>query len=226
MLALWTTRSDGDLRDLGRGTPLPEAVPPGLVLERLSQVHGAEVVVVGAGATPGAGGAGGAGGTGAPTAEGDALVATGDDRVLAVFTADCAAVALGSADGTYGAVHAGWRGLEAGVVEKAVERVRSLSHAEVVAGLGPCIGPCCYAFGGPALDILAGRYGAVVRSTTARGECALDLPEAVRRALAAAGVPLVVDEARCTACSGDAWSYRARRDEARQALLVWRDPPG
>ncbi|HXW31865.1 MAG TPA: polyphenol oxidase family protein [Acidimicrobiales bacterium] len=219
MLALWTTRSDGDLRDLGRGTPLPAAVPPGLVLERLSQMHGAEVVVVGAG------GAGGAGSTDSPAAEGDALVATGAERVLAVFTADCAAVALGSADGTYGAVHAGWRGLEAGVVEKAVERVRSLSDAEVVAGLGPCIGPCCYAFGGPALDILAGRYGEGVRSTTGRGERALDLPEAVRRALAAAGVPLVVDEARCTACSGDAWSYRARRDEARQALLVWRDTP-
>ena len=223
MLALWTTRSDGDLRDLGRGTPLPAAVPPGLVLARLSQVHGAEVVVIGAGATPDASGAGG---TGAPAAEGDALVATGAERVLAVFTADCAAVALGSADGTYAAVHAGWRGLEAGVVEKAVERVRSLCDAEVVAGLGPCIGPCCYAFGGPALDILAARYGAGVRSTTGRGERALDLPEAVRRALAAAGARLVVEEARCTACSGDAWSYRARRDEARQALLVWRDSPG
>ena len=224
MSALWTTRSDGDLRDLGRSVPLPAAVPAGLVLERLRQVHGSDVVLIDDEAGVGAGV--GAGRAGQRAAEGDALVGTRRDRVVAVFTADCAAVALASADGAYGAVHAGWRGLLAGVVETAVERVRSLGDCLVVAGLGPCIGPCCYGFAGPALDALADRYGSGVRATTSRGESALDLAGAVRQALAGAGVALVVDEARCTGCTADAWSYRVRHDEARQALLVWRERGG
>lgn len=158
--------------------------------------------------------------------DGDALVGRGDDHVLAVLVADCAALALGAQDGAHAAVHAGWRGLCSGVVEKAVSAVGALAGGgEVVAGLGPCIGPCCYEFAGPALDELVGRYGEAVRGTTAWGSPALNVPEAVRRALAGTGARLVVDEAWCTGCApGDAWSFRRRQDRARQGMLVWRAP--
>ena len=142
-----------------------------------------------------------------------------------VRVADCAAVALGSPEGVFGAVHAGWRGLLDGVVERAADAVRSLGASDVVAGLGPCIGPCCYAFAGPPLETLSARYGAAVRGRTRRGEEALDLGAAVRGALQAAGVSLVHDGSRCTGCEADTWSHRVRGDAERQALAVWRTEP-
>jgi copper oxidase (laccase) domain-containing protein len=149
------------------------------------------------------------------------MVATGAGRCLAVLTADCASVALGTPEGYYGAVHAGWRGLEAGVVEEAVEVLYDLGGSQVMAGIGPCIHPCCYEFSSDDLEVLAARYGETVRSTTRDSRRALDLPAAVRGALEVAGATLVVDSDICTGCTPGWFSHRARGDLARQALLVW-----
>ncbi|HVF32704.1 MAG TPA: laccase domain-containing protein, partial [Acidimicrobiales bacterium] len=97
----------------------------------------------------------------------------------------------------------------------------------VEAALGPCIHPSCYEFSPVDLDVVAGRLGDSVRSVTARGTPALDLPGAVRQALADAGVDLVEDAGVCTACDVDEhgalrwFSHRARCDEERQALIQW-----
>ena len=210
-MAWWTTRADGDLRAVGPGQTVPAALPTHARLRRLRQVHGAEVVVVGDGVADTE-----------MALPGDALVSKGSGDVLAVLTADCAAVALASPDGVQAAVHVGWRGLLAGVVEQAVSTMTALGADDVEAGLGPCIGPCCYEFAGPALDDIARRYGPAVRGRTRTGAPALDLGVAVRAALSGTGARLVVDDARCTGCSADAWSFRVRGDEARQALFVWR----
>lgn len=217
VVAWWTGRAQGDLRRLAMGTPPPGGLPAGLVVRRLRQEHGARVVVAQASAP------------GAPHPEeppaGDALVAGGGGQALAVLTADCAALALGSPQGFCGVVHAGWRGLVAGVIENAVAALRGLGGDVVVAGIGPCIGPCCYAFDAPALDALCARYGEAVRARTSTGEVALDLAAAARAALDGAGARLVFDGSRCTGCQADAWSHRVRADQARQALLVWAEPP-
>src|SRR5674476_1670642 len=55
-----------------------------------------------------------------------------------------AAIALASAEGVCSAVHAGWRGLAAGVVEAAVTAMRDLGASDVTASLGPCIHAPCY----------------------------------------------------------------------------------
>jgi copper oxidase (laccase) domain-containing protein len=155
--------------------------------------------------------------------EGDAVVTEGRDRLLAVLVADCAPVAMGSAEGVYGAVHAGWRGVVAGVVGEAARAMRALGAGGVVAGLGPCIGPCCYEFSEAGLDDLRTVCGVDVGARTTWGTPSLDLRAAVRAGLARAGVDLVVDVDACTACAPGYFSHRARRDEARQALFVWRD---
>lgn len=215
-MAWWTTRAHGDLKKLGAGTPAPPGVPSGMVLRRLHQVHGDTVVLA-----DDDGGVPGGSAPGFP--DGDALVGRGAGHVLAVVTADCAAVALGSEDGAHGVVHAGWRGLHGGVIEKAVAALSRLGTSPVVAGLGPCIGPCCYEFTGPVPEELARRYGDAVRATTAWGTPALDLAAAVRGALRSAGAWLVVDDSRCTGCTAETfWSHRRRGDRARQALFVWR----
>ena len=221
VLAVWTNRSAGDQRTLGTAQGVPEAVPPGLAVRRVNQLHGADVVVD----TPVSGSSceSGPARAGARWPGADAIVSHDEGSCLAILTADCAAVALGSAEGVFGAVHVGWRGLVAGVVENAVGAMADLGASDVSAGLGPCIHPCCYRFEAPELDLLAGRYGQDVRTVTAREEPALDLPLAVRRALTLAGARVTVDIDRCTACGDDTFSYRARQDEQRQALLVWLD---
>jgi YfiH family protein len=181
-----------------------------MTVHRLRQVHGADVVVVD-------------GPPDGPPPAADAVIGVGRGSCLVVLTADCAPVALGSPEGIHGAVHVGWRGLEAGVIARAVEAMAGLGASEVVAGLGPTIHPCCYRFSAEDLDAVAAVVGDEVRGATTDGEPALDLPAGVRSRLARAGVRLVVDVDRCTACGPDAFSYRAHRDEARQAVFVWNE---
>jgi hypothetical protein len=141
---------------------------------------------------------------------------------LTVFTADCAPIALASPEGLFGAVHAGWRGLTTGVVGSAAQAMRALGASRIEAALGPCIHPECYEFSPADLDRAAVRFGSTVRGVTTTGRPALDLPEAVRVSLRAADVELVADEDICTACSPEHFSYRARGERQRMALVVWR----
>jgi copper oxidase (laccase) domain-containing protein len=149
-------------------------------------------------------------------------VAADDPFALVVLTADCAPVALGSPEGLHGAVHVGWRGLRAGVIGRAVGVMRALGATTVVAGLGPCIGPCCYEFAPGPLDMLSHELGDEVGSRCTWGSPSLDLPAAARSGLDRAGVEVVVAVDACTACTPGYFSHRARRDVARQAMIVWR----
>ena len=213
----WTARRHGDARRQREGPPHPDDVADRPV-HWLHQVHGDRVVVVG------------------PTwstallhvEEGDALVTTRSDVALGVLTADCAPVALASPEGVVAAAHAGWVGLERGILERTVEVMRALGASQVRAALGPCIHAECYQFGPAELERMARQFGESVRGITMRGAPALDLPAAVSVALGRAGVDLVHDEGECTACTSDPesghryFSHRARGDVERQAMVAWR----
>ncbi len=218
-----TGRAEGDLGSMverGPDGPGPEVEERrraivDLPWTWLRQVHGREVVDV---SQPG----GGAGATA------DAAVTDQPGVALAVVTADCAPIALSSPEGVIGVAHAGWRGLAEGVIEATVSAMRDKGASRVEAWLGPCIHPGCYEFSPGDLDEVAARLGPHVRSVTSTGAPALDLPGAVRAELEGVGADLVVDSSSCTACArgrdGDpSWfSYRARGDESRQALVIWR----
>ena len=175
----------------------------------LRQVHGCEVAIV---SVPGehAG------------AEADAAVANIDDAVLAVQSADCAPVAFWSPQGPFGIAHAGWRGIEAGVIESTVEALRSLGADDIVAVLGPCIHPDGYEFGEGDLDRIVDKYGPSVRARTRDGQRALDVPEAVALAVAGSDAQMDHDVAMCTAGYSRFFSHRARRETGRQVLSIVR----
>ncbi|HLM95122.1 MAG TPA: polyphenol oxidase family protein [Acidimicrobiales bacterium] len=222
--ALWTGAGDGDMRFIGEG-PAPAPVPDTLAVRRPHQAHGSRVLVVDSpghevpdGALPWAWGPRHS----AP--EGDAVVASGSGFALAVLTADCAAVALGSPEGVHGAVHVGWRGLGAGILPGAIDTMRRLGASTVVAGMGPCIGPCCYEFSAEDLGALRASCGAEVEGTTTWGVPSLDLPAAVRGQLSRSGVSTLTAVDSCTMCTSGYFSHRGRGDEARQGLFVWRLP--
>jgi copper oxidase (laccase) domain-containing protein len=150
--------------------------------------------------------------------DGDAIVTATPGLPIAVRVADCAPVAL-VADGVVGVVHAGWRGIVAGVLPAAMDAMRSLGAGDITAVLGPCIHAECYEFGVDELDRIAAQLGDGVRGTTSWGAPALDVPAAI-----CAQVPGIEDRSVCTACSTAHWSHRARGDAERQAVVAWLEP--
>ena len=164
-----------------------------------TQVHGAHVL-----APRGPGLAG----------TGDALVARSADVVLAVGAADCLPVlAWDRAGHAVAAVHAGWRGLVAGVLPQAIS---ALGHLGVPASrlsvaLGARIGPCCFTVGPDVAARFDPRH--VQRDG---GRVTVDLAAAARDQLHATGVEpaRVRDLGSCTACDRDTW-FSHRRDAGR-----------
>ncbi|MCW3001440.1 MAG: laccase protein [Conexibacter sp.] len=144
-------------------------------------------------------------------------VATAARGVAAlVLTADCLPVAL-AGGGAVAMVHAGWRGLAAGVLEEGVAAVRELSaDGAIHAAIGPGAGACCYDVG----DDVAARFPAWAHGADRR----IDLKAVAATRLRAAGVAEVVDVGRCTMCEPDVFfSHRAAGGlTGRQGGLVWR----
>lgn len=173
----------------------------------LTQVHGSRVVEVDA---PGA----------AVGASADAVVTALPGVALSVITADCAPLLLATPHAV-AAVHAGWRGLVAGVVPAAVDALRRRGEGPVTAWLGPCIRTRCYEFGADDLDSVAAELGDDVRGVTAWGTPALDVSAAVTASLHLVGVDAPQDSGVCSACSPVHFSHRARGDKGRQAAFVW-----
>lgn len=144
--------------------------------------------------------------------EGDALITARPGLAIAIKTADCLPILL--ADPTnqvIAAVHAGWRGTDARIVEKTIRVMRERFGTEprkLIAAIGPGIGMCCYEVG----DDVARRFG-----LERRGK--VDLARANREQLTACGVERMETIARCTQCEPDVfYSYRREAGEAGRML--------
>jgi len=155
---------------------------------------------------------------------GDVVVSRGPSGpAIGVWAADCAPIVLIGDAGTVVGVHAGWRGLAAGVVDVGVRAATAAGEDVVAAVLGPVIHQCCYEFSAGDLDLVAaGVHSSVadIVGMTATGALALDVPSAVRSALAANDVELDVVRP-CTGCTARWFSHRARTDLGRHAVIGW-----
>lgn len=147
----------------------------------------------------------------------DGQVTSSREVICAVRTADCLPVALLSQSAA-GVVHAGWRGLAAGVIAEGVLTMRRAGEGEITAVIGPGARPCCYEAGAEVHEAFAS-LGAPARV----GENA-NLPWIAGEQLRAAGVSEQIDSGLCTICSEDpAWhSYRREGQNAGRSLaLAW-----
>jgi hypothetical protein len=118
------------------------------------------------------------------------------------------------AESAVAVVHAGWRGLAAGVLTQALAELSHGDDRPVRAAIGPSIGPCCYEVGA---EVIAALEGAP--TTTTWGTASVDLWSAAERQL------VDVDVWRadlCTHCEDAFHSYRASATELRQTSLGWR----
>jgi YfiH family protein len=159
-----------------------------------------------------------------PVAGVDALVTDRAGLWLAVLVADCVPVLLADpAGGVAAAVHAGWRGVVAGVVPAALAVLREAgARADRMRVLvGPCIGPCCYEVGEEVAAAVAGADPSHrARSRTRTGRLSVDLVAAVTGQLADAAVRFVEVDGRCTADTADLYSYRRDGRTGRFAGVI------
>ena len=173
------------------GAPLPIRLP--------RQVHGARVVAADAWST-------------APDADG--VVTDAPGQLAGIVTADCVPVLLVARDRCVAAaVHAGWRGAAAGVLEAAVCQMRDafdVPATAIEAAIGPAVGACCYEVGAEVRDAFRARTGettaAAWQETSDR--LRVDLRVAVRLLLHASGVATVTILGPCTMCGSGYASYR------------------
>jgi YfiH family protein len=211
--ALFTTRADGNLSSVAgdgaeQGERLRERLRARLGLDGLArgyQVHGTAVrrFTSAREVQPQGGQLG--------EADGQATAMSGIGTM--VLAADCMPVALGCR-GAVAMVHAGWRGLAAGVLEEGVRALRELAPGEPIAAVvGPCAGACCYEVGPEVHAAFAGAPGEGRR---------LDMRAIAHRRLLAAGVAKVGDVDACTICGEDYFSHRGEGARAgRQAGIAW-----
>ena len=140
---------------------------------------------------------------------GDGLWTEEPDLPVLAMSADCLPIALvraGAARPGVAVLHAGWRGLLAGIVAKGVRALGGPVHAAV----GPAIGPCCYEVGPEVAEPFVAAFGADVL----RGRN-LDLWTAAERALLAAGVEEVERVDLCTSCNPELFFSHRRTGKPR-----------
>ena len=184
---------------------------PGIAqIQWLTQVHGTAVVR-------------------APTsadAEADAVWTTQAGVACAVMTADCLPILLWSTDGAViVAIHAGWRGMVAGVIEATVAAL-PVAPGQLKGWLGPRIGPQAFEVGPEVRDAFWAvdpeAVSAFMPSARA-GHFLADLGALAVRRLSALGLTSVVDSGACTVSDEQRWfSFRRAPRCGRMASLIWR----
>jgi len=158
--------------------------------------------------------------------EADAATSRSPDTVCAIMVADCMPVLLADRAGkVVAAAHAGWRGLAGGVIENTVKSM-AVPPSEVVAWLGPAIGPVAFEVGADVREtFVAQDPGAASAFVDHKpGKWLADLFAIARRRLQAIGVADIHGGGLCTVSDPQRF-YSHRRDKitGRMAALIWLD---
>lgn len=159
--------------------------------------------------------------------EADACIARTAEQVCVVLTADCLPVLFCATDGSVVAVaHAGWRGLCAGVLERTVAAM-GVPGEQVMAYLGPAIGPGAFEVGAEVREAFTAQDKAATAAFAlqANGKYLADLYLLARQRLIKVDVTQVSGGGECTHTDATRFfSYRRDGATGRMAALVWIDP--
>ena len=158
----------------------------------------------------------------------DAAVARDADTVCAVLIADCMPILLCDDDAQAVAIaHAGWRGLNSGVIENCVNAMR-IAPSRLIAYLGPAIGPDAFEVGPDVHKAFVARDAAATAAFKPHreGKWLADLGLLARQRLAGCGVTRVYGAGMCTYRDARRfYSYRRDRTTGRMAALIWLAAP-
>ena len=175
----------------------------------LDQVHGCDIVELGD--------------SGDHALQADAVIARTKNRVCAVLTADCLPVLLCTEDGrAIAAIHAGWRGLLNGIIEKTVAKLAPADT--VLAWLGPAIGPASFEVGIEVREAFVSKQPVMQQAFREVDEThyLADLYALARIRLVQNGVKRIYGGEHCTYNEADNfYSYRREPVTGRMASLIW-----
>lgn len=146
---------------------------------------------------------------------GDGMVTKVPGIVLAVFTADCVPILMVDSEaGVVGALHAGWRGVLAGIASVGVNAIEALGarHHQIQVALGPAIGSCCFEVDAQLADHFVEQLpnAALFCRPGRPGKKHLDLRAILRTQLQQAGVRAasIVETGPCTRCNSERFFSR------------------
>ncbi len=149
----------------------------------------------------------------------DGIITNEPGCALTMNYADCAPIFLfDPVQQAIGLGHAGWQGAVKdlpGAMVRAMQQAFGSQPADLLAGVGPCIGPCCYEVGEPVISAVHAAFAdpqTLLLNANTQPRPYFDLPEANRRNLARAGVQHIELSGFCTACRTDLfYSHRAEK---------------
>lgn len=164
--------------------------------------------------------------------EADAAVTNIPNEVLAILTADCMPVLFASKSGdVIGAAHAGWRGLSGGVLEHTIQEMIALSPGlspkEIVAWMGPAIGPTAFEVGVDVLQAFSGQDQSLLSKafkpiSERPGKYLASLYLLARERMRIAGIEQIAGGDFCTFNDPENFfSYRRDKETGRFASLIW-----
>lgn len=161
-----------------------------------------------------------------PGTQADGSFTHSSKRVCAVMTADCLPVLLTDKAGSrVAALHAGWRGLVAGVIEQGVDRL-ALPGEDLLAYLGPAIGPSAFEVGDEVREQFCRQDEAAAEAFTETGKkkWLADIYELAKQRLRRRQVSQVFGGGRCTYSEAtEFFSYRRDGQCGRMASMIWMD---
>ncbi len=159
---------------------------------------------------------------------GDAALSRTHGTVCAVMVADCLPVLLCDASGTVvSVVHAGWRGLAAGIIEKTVTEMYNGDQTQLIAWLGPAIGSGCFEVGGEVRETFINHDSQAIAAFVPQqsqddNKWLADIFQLARLRLVKAGVTAIFGGGVCTYCDPSRFfSYRRDGETGRMAALIW-----
>ncbi len=154
----------------------------------------------------------------------DASFTSQKNVVCAILTADCLPIILCSSEGeTIAAIHAGWRGLLAGIIPNTVN---SMPHKPTLAWLGIAIGACCFEVGVEVMNQFIAKnpaFSTAFKTSKQPNKYFADLYQIARIELSTANVHAVYGGNDCTVCNPKHfYSYRREPQTGRMATLIWK----
>ncbi len=160
-----------------------------------------------------------------PSIEADAIVSDKTNRVCAILTADCLPICLyDQQTRKIAAIHAGWRGLAGGIIEKTIAHMQA-EITDLIAWLGPAIGPQQFEVGSDVYEVFTQSSTQAVQAFSIQdnGRYLADIYQLARQRLTKCGVEQISGGEHCTV-SDPATFYSYRRDgqTGRMATLIWR----
>jgi YfiH family protein len=189
---------------LEHGFGLRDSVPPP-DLTIAKQIHSAQVLDA-------------CGRRGQQIGEGDAIVSAEPGVAIGIKTADCVPILFADAEShLIACAHAGWRGTAANIAAATIERMKALGAdpKNVVAAIGPSIGPCCYEVS----PETAAHFDRWRTPTPGELKPHLNLPAINERQLQEAGIQRIWKSGECTYCRADRYfSFRREKEQAGRML--------